>query len=771
MANVNDKQPTIQNDDTQPTPQSGDEQKTPAPGSGILAGLPKDVVGDLPVNSVARNWYVDLLGKQPQPTSDQKAAAAEKTKANAPVVERDQPAPGSFGDKLSGAMSGLEADLGDAAHATDVKGGGWLSGVVSTLNARSMRLAQEKKDAALIAKTQADTVLLHRNAYKQDMEIQNSLHAHNQDYVDTMKVNHNMQSDVSFDQLHKRMQTEKDFAQKYNVRETGNEPVLDADGSQKKDRNGNPVTSPTYTIIDKRTKDGTDDNLQLSAEDSAAMKKYHIADLPANTKLTEPQYGSLNVKLGLVRQGVQILNLANGKEFNDDQIKMMAPYLGDETVLAAISHVPGSPYGGMKQFIDNADQHIEQYADAMEKAKAANNQGAYDVANSLHQGLMAERDKVSKIMSMSVTDKQKDEYNKDQQTYKVNIAEYSKDPSKIEGHTSAVIASADAVLANPDASPVEKAEATRVKGTAQSVRRLEVELEGEKETEKSKVKANTQQGTPNPNGLTGEAFLKTLPPGRAQTMRDIALGRTPINPASLERTDKGQAFLADLESAYPGFDAFKGMAWPKIYADYIGTSTLAQGRVNYNTALRHMEDLYNTSTYNGLYNPLSQDYRDRQASLAIITGELAKAVKNGVATEGESEAIKKSLSGWTDNDAKERASHAAGLLMEKIEEWQDAFQKAAPSAAIQVPKLISPEAEKAYDFISSGGQRTPEQLEQQRKSERGNQQHGGALAPKQAVKPNSPGKAANGTLVWEMKDGTIQDAKGKQYDPKTGQPL
>lgn len=765
MANENEQQldAPIQTDNTVDNPA--------APGSNILAGLPKEVIGDLPVNSVARNWYLDLLNKQPQPTRDQQAAAAKAKESSTPVVERNQPAPGSFGDKLGAAVSGLEADLGDAAHATDIKGGGWLSGVVGTLNARSMRLAQEKKDAALLAKTQADTILLHKNAYKQDLEIQDALHSHNQGFVDTMKLNHNMETDVSFDQLHKRMQTEKDFAQKYSVRETGNEPVLNPDGSQKKDADGNPVTSPTYTVVERRTKDGSDDNQTLGAEDAAALKKYHIADLPANTKLSGVQYDALNVRLGLVRQGVQILNLANGKEFNDDQVKMMAPYLTDETVLAAISHVPGSPYGGMKQFLDNADQHIAQYQDAMAKAKAANNQGAYDIANTMMQNINAERDKVAKIMSMSVTDKQKDEYAKDQQTYKVNMAEYMKDPSKIEGKTSSVIASADSVIADPDASQADKDQARRVKSTAQSVRRLEVEMEGAKETEKARVKSETQVGSPNPNGLTGEAFLKTLPSGRAQTMRDIALGKTPINPAALERTDKGQAFLADLESAYPGFDAYKGMAWPKIYADYVGTSQLAQGRVNYNTALRHMADLYNTSTYNGLYNPLSDDYRDRKASLAIITGELAKAVKNGVATEGESEAILKSLSGWTDNDAKERAAHAAGLLMEKIEEWQTAFQAAAPSQAIQVPKLVSPEAQKAFDFVVGGGQRTPQQLEEQRARERAAASHGGVMAPQQAVSPNSPGKAANGTPVWKMKDGSIQDAKGHKYDPKTGQPF
>jgi hypothetical protein len=44
-----------------------------------------------------------------------------------------------------------------------------------------------------------------------------------------------------------------------------------------------------------------------------------------------------------------------------------------------------------------------------------------------------------------------------------------------------------------------------------------------------------------------------------------------------------------------------------------------------------------------------------------------------------------------------------------------------------------------------------------------------AGAPAGAANP-TPGKAANGTPVWSMTDGTIQDVTGRKYNPQTGQP-
>jgi hypothetical protein len=76
------------------------------------------------------------------------------------------PAPGTFAAKLGAALAnpqtqqaassqrggwakailgGVMDSLGDAAHATDVKGGGWLSGIESTLQARGQRIASAKQ--------------------------------------------------------------------------------------------------------------------------------------------------------------------------------------------------------------------------------------------------------------------------------------------------------------------------------------------------------------------------------------------------------------------------------------------------------------------------------------------------------------------------------------------------------------------------------------------------------------------------------------------------
>jgi hypothetical protein len=229
-------------------------------------------------------------------------------------------------------------------------------------------------------------------------------------------------------------------------------------------------------------------------------------------------------------------------------------------------------------------------------------------------------------------------------------------------------------------------------------------MEGAKELEKDKIKKDASERS-NPNGLTGDAYIKTLPIGRQRSLKAISEGSIAINPAALERTDKGQAFMDDIYAAYPDFKAYKGMEWPKAYADAMANGKVYQAKGNYNTALQHMDEIYRTSTWNGLFNPASKDYQDRHAALAIVTGEMAKAVKAGVATEKESDNLNAALSGTykTPGDAQERAAEQARLLMEKIDEYQRNFQDAAPSQAIKVPELLSPAAKKAYDFIQNGG--------------------------------------------------------------------
>jgi hypothetical protein len=282
------------------------------------------------------------------------------------------------------------------------------------------------------------------------------------------------------------------------------------------------------------------------------------------------------------------------------------------------------------------------------------------------------------------------------------ITEITKDPTKIEGKTSSVIAASQAIINDPNASTDKKQAAQRVLKQAQDTRAMEVQLDGDKELKKSQIK-NGAADRSNPSGLTGDAFIKTLPPGRAAALKAINDGSVAINSAALERSDKGQAYMDDIYAAYPDFQAYKGETWPKAYNEYNGSGATAKAKVNYNTALSHLQDLYQNSTAEGLYVVGSKPYEDRKAAYSIVVNEVGKAVKTGVITEGEGKELRDSLNGWLPSTAKERTAHVAGLLKNKIDEFQTAFQDSAPSAQIKVPRLISPQAQSAYDYITSGG--------------------------------------------------------------------
>lgn len=405
-------------------------QGTPAPvtpsilqGSGGLA------------DAVAAAFMKHLTANQPPPVSAVVAKAKEAAASKAPVdtSRPPAPAPGSFGSKLASASSGVMADLGDAAHATDVKGGGWLSGVTSTLNARNQRLAQNQKDQALLAKTQAETIALHRNIYQQDVATRQAAYKGNQDFADTYKANHDIESGITHDDLMKRAQSDKDFAKKYFVRATEDAPMLDANGEPKKDKNGLPVTSPLYTLITRATKDGSSDNKTLSEAEAGDMNKYLGTNMPKNTKLTSDQYAALNGQLNLTRNAVNIVNSTNEKELSPEQMKILKPYLTDPTIQAAISHVPGSAYAGLLQYEKNADDHITQLNAQMDAAKQKNDQQAYDTAKTQIADLTEEKNKVSQFMSQAIGPKQIERYNKEGHEAEKWVDKVLHDPSALSG--------------------------------------------------------------------------------------------------------------------------------------------------------------------------------------------------------------------------------------------------------------------------------------------------------------------------------------------------
>ena len=409
----------------------------PAPNSALAAIAP--VVQGVPdlatavsqafLQHVSKNAQNSTLALKTKAAEDQKAAQAAQ-----PITSKPAPPPGSFADKLGGATGGggMLAGLGDAAHSGDTKGGA-LTGVFNTLNARSQRLAQAQKEQALLAKTQSEVVALHRNIYQQDAGIRQAAYKGNTDFTNAYKVNHDIEDDIDHTELMKRANADKDFAAKYFVRATGENPVFDANGEPSKDKDGDPITSPTYSIITRATKNGEKDDKTVPADMSGDVKKYLGMNMPANTKLTSNQYAALDGQMNLTRNAVNVLNNSRDKELNDEQLKTLQPYLTDPTIQAAISHVPGSAYAGLLQYQQNADLHIQDLQAKAQVATAKKDQAGLDNITTQIDDITKEKQKVSAFTSQAVTEKQVEAYKKDSEEGIKWVDKILHDPTSLSG--------------------------------------------------------------------------------------------------------------------------------------------------------------------------------------------------------------------------------------------------------------------------------------------------------------------------------------------------
>jgi hypothetical protein len=269
----------------------------------------------------------------------------------------------------------------------------------------------------------------------------------------------------------------------------------------------------------------------------------------------------------------------------------------------------------------------------------------------------------------------------------------------------------------------------------------------DREDQRAKLKKDADSG-PTSN-LTGDDYLATIPTGRAGMVKAVHEGRMAL-PANRK---EALAILEDVNQAYPGdYDESLGKTWQKTRNEYMGSGKTATQTVPaYNTALEHMQALYNNTTADGIFNPTTKAYQDREIELGYVTREVGKAVSAGAMTQKESEDLLDKLKGGlTPGLKRERIKETASLLHDKIDEYQNKFNQAAPSTAVKVPLLISPKAAASYDYLQNDGktqQAAPQQTQQSPAS--GQTQ----TAPPQGATHKVPGP--DGKIHWTNEAGTV----------------
>jgi len=701
----------------------------PAVGTGTVLRDPNAVQPTQPAPA-ANADLTDTAAPDLEPTYDPGSLADKISKAYLQHLAENQPKkPGpSTGQKVMGVVQGAMNAFGDAAHASDTKGG-WLSGIANTLNARNQRLAQQGRDEDLHAKSQAETIAMHRNIYLQDQKIQDEATKANQSFVDMNKPNHKIET-INHDELVKRMQDPK-FADEHWVRQTGSEPEIGANGEPLKDKFGNPASAPVYTVITRNTLDGQPDNQVVDEATSADIKKYMGQDMPKGTKLTGDQMNAINVQLNSTRNAVNILQHTNGKELSPDEMRTLSPYLTDPLIQAAISSVPGSSYKGLLQFQTNADALLNGLQQKLDAATKAGDKNAVQAISEGISDIKKEEAKVKTFTSAAILPSQVEKYEKEGNKQEEWVDKYLHDPNSLSGDkASAALPQIKAAL-DAATEPGLRAKLTSAYNTAKTAQ----ENYFSDMQRKAKADQVAKQGDPVAAGKDLAQGLVTLTDLRTrQTTADFILQAT-------EEARK-------VDPSYNPADEvnFEHVAKSPQAAVFFGS---ARSLMEKGGTLDQLYDWGKKIPDNTL--PTLNTVED-WVSLKAGKGPLAgyAALVLGVADD-----YGKVMGGGSASDS--ARDHALSLFAAAQNQKQrvDAIRGTLGGVSSQYHGRIGNNKflQREYgDFVRSDFSASLENV-----------------APPKNAKPNmAPGKAADGTTVWPMADGTIQDAQGNKYNPQTG---
>jgi hypothetical protein len=560
------------------------------------------------------------------------------------VQPQGQPQPSRAAQVLN-AVQGITSSLGDAAAVGTVpSGGGALTGALRTLAARNERMSQDESNRILRAESQARTVTTMRNIYRQDRQDRLASYGQTKQLIDSMREDHNVQDGITQSQLNQMIKTNPGYLDTHTGGAIGEEPVFDANGKPMTDSNGNPIYSPVYALAEIQAKDGSQGSHEVTQGESDYFRRNTGTTLPAGTKLTTDQYVYLYKKSHSVQDTTDAIQKANDGQLSAENLRQVQTELQDPSIQRYAMMVPGQPLAGLYNAKKNAADHIA----AIDKQIAVNqNPQSVQQLQQQRQTFVDEQQKIGHVIQFGFNDAAKEKY-------------------------------ADFQLKQQEQAEKERHDRAD---------------EANKQTE---LKQKNQQNII--SNLTGEDYLNTLPVAQQATVRAVGEGRQAL-PANRK---EALALLEQVHQAYPDFDESKVKTWQKANNEYRGSGkTATQIIPAYNTALEHMQDLYNNTTLEGIFDPVSKAYQDRQIALGYVAREVGKAVSAGVMTQSESEDLLGTLKGGlTPALKRERITETAQLLHDKIDEYQTKFNESAPSSAVKVPTLISPQAAHSYDFVT-----------------------------------------------------------------------
>jgi len=216
------------------------------------------------------------------------------------------------------------------------------------------------------------------------------------------------------------------------------------------------------------------------------------------------------------------------------------------------------------------------------------------------------------------------------------------------------------------------------------------------------------EGDPN---LTGQPYLKSLPPSRQPVMQAFINGQLP--PGQLQRmlsSKDGQQFLAEAALSDPQLDVSKIGGYVEATKKF--TSGQVANQLNSaGTSLVHLKALYDDNKLPGALIG-GVNYAKRQADLNDASMELARFLAGGNAPSNQDiEGAKNSLDPSVFRTLDPQGSKQAAVeeqndrIMEKVSQYQNEWKDAMPSSRWNKPMPgVSPQQIEAAQYIRNKGQ-------------------------------------------------------------------
>ena len=204
------------------------------------------------------------------------------------------------------------------------------------------------------------------------------------------------------------------------------------------------------------------------------------------------------------------------------------------------------------------------------------------------------------------------------------------------------------------------------------------------------------------SGLTGDDYLKTLPPAAQNVLKAIAEGRETRSPRQLQDKNGNPTPLAEaLHKAYPDFDDKKAAAYGGLVKDFT-TGPTSRSLTAYGTAINHARSMYD-NTGPKSFMPGTNEYKRYHQDVTYVATEVAKALNpGGVAAEGTIKEQEEALSSTFNRKA--AIENAENILTGKMAEIKQRWinGQVRPSYQPPMPNL-SPEAIANADYVRNHG--------------------------------------------------------------------